>query len=339
MSGRGDDAYWRTQDAGIAGFAIPESKIAKAEPKMPISDIGVIIGRFQTPELHAAHRAVIDYVMARHKRVYILLGCGPVPATHRNPLDFSIRAAMIRAAYGRVDCVPISDMKSDDDWSVQVDNIVGGLAGSMSVTLYGGSDSFIPHYVGRFKTQELSVEGNMRATQAREMAAVEVRSSPDFRAGVIHGIYRSFPNPMPTVDMAPVCVKNGEPYVLMGKRDKYDPQWRFLGGFVECDESLEEAAARELDEEGGVRMFSTDMKYICSSVIRDWRYRGEKRNILTSFFGCLVDASYFNVVKAGDDIAAVGWVALSGLGSGSVIGAHEGLRIRLLNNSFWGEKG
>ena len=57
--------------------------------KKNTTDVGVIVGRFQVNELHAAHRELIDTVIGNHKKVLIFLGLSPVRVTRHNPLDFT----------------------------------------------------------------------------------------------------------------------------------------------------------------------------------------------------------------------------------------------------------
>ena len=61
------------------------------EKKEKNYDCGVIIGRFQTSDLHSEHIKLIKYVLNRHQKVIILLGISPVLGTRRNPLDFQTR--------------------------------------------------------------------------------------------------------------------------------------------------------------------------------------------------------------------------------------------------------
>ncbi len=58
------------------------------------SEIGVVVGRFQVPELHPAHRDFIKEVESRHSRLIIFVGVHPFPSAKDNPLDFHTRAAM-----------------------------------------------------------------------------------------------------------------------------------------------------------------------------------------------------------------------------------------------------
>jgi len=58
-------------------------------------EIGVIVGRFQTPFLHEGHWEIINYVTYKHPRVFVFLGQSPLKCTQNDPLDFNTRRAMI----------------------------------------------------------------------------------------------------------------------------------------------------------------------------------------------------------------------------------------------------
>ncbi len=62
---------------------------------------------------------------------------------------------------------------------------------------------------------------------------------------------------METIDVVQTVVRSGDKY-LVGKRSK-DNYWEFLGGKIE-DESLKEAALRELNEETDLRLREKDIE-------------------------------------------------------------------------------
>ena len=95
--------------------------------------------------------------------------------------------------------------------------------------------------------------------------------------------------------------------LLMIKRadHPYLGQWALPGGFVQMDESLEAAAARELQEETGIENLYMEQLYTWGDVDRDPRMR-----IISSSYMALVDSSSLNV-KAGDDAADAKWFSIS----------------------------
>ena len=244
---------------------------------------GVLIGRFQVPEIHKGQRNTIEAVFARHKRVIILLGVSPVRISNRNPLDFLTRKLMIEKAFPKAIVMPIKDMPDDLNWSKAVDSHIEDAIGDMSVTLYGSRDSFIPHYFGRYKTVELPASLDLSGTQAREAASNEIRGERAYRVGIIYASSNRYAISYQCVDA--IIWRAVDKKILLGRKktDKAG-QWRFIGGFVNPDdESLDVAASREaIEETGGISLHPP--KYLFSMRVSDWRYTKEKDKIMTAVF-------------------------------------------------------
>ena len=132
-------------------------------------DVGVIIGRFQTPQLHESHKKLFDYVCSKHKKVICYLGLSPLKCTKRNPLDFHQRKVMINEDYPNVQCFYIKDCKFNNEWSKQLDSQINDmLMPGHEPLLYGSRDSFISSYEGRFATEELESDSFISASQLRQ---------------------------------------------------------------------------------------------------------------------------------------------------------------------------
>ena len=92
--------------------------------------------------------------------------------------------------------------------------------------------------------------------------------------------------------------------ILLIKR-KYEPykgSWAIPGGFVLDDESLEEAVARELEEETGVKINYLEQLYTFGKPDRDPR----KRILAVAYFG-LVKSDQFKMLKATTDAEEAEW--------------------------------
>ena len=285
---------------------------------------GVIIGRFQTPELHSEHIKLIQYVLDRHEKVILFLGVSPTLANKKHPMDFITRKYMIEEQFGisKLTIMPLSDNKSNEIWSKQLDSKIKEVFPLGSVTIYGSRDSFIPYYFGVNKTLELQPDVFVSATDIREVASKKVISSSEFRAGIIYSVYNQFPIVYSTVDVA--IIKNDE--ILLGQK-LGETQWRFIGGFVDTtDQSDEAAAKRETLEETSLEV--ADLEYVCSMQVEDWRYRGIKdRSIMTRFF----KAKYiFGCPTPQDDINALKWFKLTPELENMLVEEHKKLFKKLI---------
>jgi 8-oxo-dGTP diphosphatase len=111
----------------------------------------------------------------------------------------------------------------------------------------------------------------------------------------------NWPRPMVTVDAIVFDVNGNVPKVLLIKRgnEPFKSQWAFPGGFVDMDEELENAAARELAEETGLTGVKLQQLYTFGRCGRDPR----GRNITVAFIGITKD----NEIKSGDDAAKARW--------------------------------
>jgi len=104
-----------------------------------------------------------------------------------------------------------------------------------------------------------------------------------------------------TVDVVIFTLRENDLNVLLVKR-KYEPfinHWAIPGGFVNADESLEDAARRELEEETGVGDVYLEQLYTFGKVERDPRGR-----VVTVAYFALVP---FTAVRGGSDASEARW--------------------------------
>lgn len=287
--------------------------------------VGVVIARFQTPKLHAAHRALLDTVLAQHPKTLVLLGTSPVKNTSRNPLDYATREAMVKAAYPGVLVLPLSDVPSDEVWSKRIDTAVyETFGGEVDAVLYGSRDSALPSYKGGHEKKELPSSHKVSATDLREIAMSAIGKTEQFRAGVIYAAGARFATSYQCVDIVPIRQdQKGVTYEVLLGRKRTDKQglWRTVGGFVSpTDPSLEFAALRELGEEAGENLSCHQPRYVGSARIPDWRYRNEKDKILTSVFVAVV---MYGAAKAGDDLDEVRWFDPAEVHTGILVPEHH----------------
>lgn len=289
-----------------------------------VPTIGVIIGRFQVDELTDGHKILIDAVAKEHADVYIILGLSPCKCTKRNPLDFAARKAMINKSYPNVKVLYIQDVRSDVLWSDRLDSLVNESVGSPeSVVLYGGRDSFIKSYCGKYKSIELIPQALTSGSERRKALYATIQKNSDFRKGVIWATGNKYDSCMPTIDAA--IFNNDKSRILLGRKTE-EHLYRFIGGFVEPGETLEAAVIKEVREETGIRV--RDLQYIKSFLIDDWRYRAEDDKITTALF---VINEWDGTIEAGDDIAEVRWFPFNDGVIDNVVMEHREMMAHLLS--------
>lgn len=254
-------------------------------PPMKNYSTGVVVGRFQVHQLHPGHRQLLDWVNDTHSHMIVLLGMAGFDS-RSNPLPYRAREKMIQNAYPNATILPLKDRRTDEEWSGDLDRLVDGVVRpSETVCLYGSRESFIPHYGGRYPTQEL--EGSAEfwsGTEVRESIAHQSLDSEDFRAGIIYASHGGYPRVLPTVDVALFL---GESFVpetqeLIMVKKNGETKYRFPGGFVERGESFMRTVRKEIREEVGDVEIG-DLEYIGDTDINDWRF-SYPDNIHTTFF-------------------------------------------------------
>jgi 8-oxo-dGTP diphosphatase len=111
------------------------------------------------------------------------------------------------------------------------------------------------------------------------------------------------PRPSVTVDLVILTIAEQDLKALLIRRgeEPFKGRWALPGGFVEIDESLERAAARELKEEAGVRDVYLEQLYTFGDPKRDPRGR-----VISVVYFALIDAGRQRIAAA-SDAAAAGW--------------------------------
>jgi bifunctional NMN adenylyltransferase/nudix hydrolase len=295
--------------------------------------VGVCIMRIQTPFLTLGHRFLIDYTNKNSDELVVILGVAPTMLEKNNPLTFEMRKDMVETLYPNAIILPLKDTNDDGIWSNELDNLLIPFEND-NVVIYGGRDSFIPYYLGKHKVFDIGETefDNINATEFRNklkeyknlhdvanellpehLKTPKVLLELGFRCGVIWASQNKFPTAFATVDVAVIRLVDGVVEILLGRKPKQNV-WVMIGGFVDKeDENYLCAANRELSEEiKGIK--TTELKFINSFKIDDWRYRKSENCIITNLHICrwvegepigaddLEEAKFFSIKQAYDFI-------------------------------------
>ncbi len=134
-----------------------------------------------------------------------------------------------------------------------------------------------------------------------------------------------YPRLMLTVDAAVYRQQNNQFSILLIKR-KNNPfinHWALPGGFVDMEETLEEAIKRELCEETSLKNIDLKQFHTYGNLDRDPR----GRTVSVVYYGFLKDENRF--IEAGDDAKDVKWFQLNDL---PFLAFDHGKIIEELNN-------
>jgi 8-oxo-dGTP diphosphatase len=112
-----------------------------------------------------------------------------------------------------------------------------------------------------------------------------------------------WPRPMVSVDAAVFTFSGNKAKLLLIKRknEPYKDKWALPGGFVDIDEELEDAVARELAEEAGLTDVPLQQLHTFGKCGRDPR----GRQITIVYMGIATKGQ--NKIKAGDDASKARW--------------------------------
>ncbi len=118
------------------------------------------------------------------------------------------------------------------------------------------------------------------------------------------------PHPSVTVDIVSftLCAEKLQVLLIRRAEEPFKSGWALPGGFVHQEESLEQAAQRELEEETGVHQAYLEQLYTYGDPGRDPRGR-----VITVAYFALIPAGQAIRAESGSDAAAASWFPLAEL--------------------------
>ena len=93
-------------------------------------------------------------------------------------------------------------------------------------------------------------------------------------------------------------------------------KWDLPGGFIDPNETAEEAACREIKEELGIEISNSDLKYITTSP-NNYLYKNVPYRTLDIFYECALPSEVIKI-KAEDEIQELIWVQRSQIDSSKI---------------------
>lgn len=139
-----------------------------------MKEIGIVIGRFQVPELHPGHIHLIKSAIEKFDEVHIVVGVTKGDKLdRRNPLPYEAREIMLMEhfpeLFGKLHT--IEDIGNYPLWVKALDKILEPLAETGHIVILGSRDSVATRYKefgGKFDTAVIEPLENFSGTGARE---------------------------------------------------------------------------------------------------------------------------------------------------------------------------
>lgn len=264
--------------------------------------VGVLVGRFQIPQMNDAYRAMISKVSTEHNFTMLCLSTSPIPGNREQPLTYAMRRAMISDSFPNALIFPFLDIADPVKWTKTLDARIKETFPLTTVRIYAAPD-FVEMYRSSGGVYPQTILTGPDSTADLADARKRIINNADFRRGVFYGTNHAYKRIISTVDGA---IISGDT-VLLGRKPN-ETAWRFMGGFTEVTSTSDEQdLSRECREELNLIVKPEDWHYIGRINIDDWRYAGSGDQIRTGFY---VAFEYLGIPKAGDDLADVRWVDL-----------------------------
>jgi bifunctional NMN adenylyltransferase/nudix hydrolase len=327
-------------------------------------DLAVFIGRFEP--FHLGHFAILQRALALSERVVALVGSAEAPRTAKNPWTFTERAVMIQAALGkdasRVTALPLRDhLYNENAWLAEAQALVASVASdAKSIALFGLSKDASSYYLKAFPQWELVDAASVPLLSATELRRLLFSEEP----GALRLIEANVPGPVfeiisafcgteayrqtldefchvesyraawanapyPPVFVTVDSVVAHSGHVLLVKRKAQPGRglWALPGGFVNPEETLREAAIRELREETRLKIPAPVLRgSLRGGTVFDHPDRSLRGRTITHAFYFDFPSGELPSVRGGDDAARARWIPVSEI---------QGMRACLFEDHFF----
>jgi len=249
--------------------------------------LGVIIGRFQTPQITPGHEFLFNEVYKKHENVIVFVGCKPPQQQpdSKNPLDFFSRKMMLLKKYPNLTVMSITDQRSNEEWSYELDKRIDEIKGNFEPILYGSRDSFISSYKGKYKTFELESDIIYSATSVREAIVQKTIESEEFRQGIIYGLSNRVVNGLHGSYVLVTQEREGVKKILIGKK-RNEKDYSFFGALYNpsIDSAYYDTAKRAVKESVGNNLEIGNIKFLFDQRLDVWSYTSSEDKIHANFF-------------------------------------------------------
>jgi bifunctional NMN adenylyltransferase/nudix hydrolase len=309
-------------------------------------EYAIVIGRFQP--FHNAHMELLNLALSIGDKVILIVGSHDKASDPRDPFSSRERHDIIESVLtpeqkDRIIVLPIRDyLYNENTWLIEIQQKVLDITDrSKHVALVGHKSDITSYYLDSFPDWEFinyKTQHKLHATGIRELYFTHDVSYrqyvPENVARWLEEFKRSkkfsylkdsfdelneyksawegapFPPTFQTVDT--VVIKSGH-ILLVRRRAKYGKGLLALpGGFVEQNETLREAAIRELKEETSIDL---DKRTLFAAIKGEKTFDHPRRSLrgrtITQAFKLNLGIGALNLVKGDSDADKAFWLPLA----------------------------
>lgn len=234
--------------------------------------LGVLIGRFQVPEMHEGHRFIVKRMQEQCDEVLILFGSANRARSVKNPFTYKERTTAAHNLFPGVWTAPLNDyLYNDSQWMADVAATIALMQAEikhvcrydqeLKIVLYGhhkdGNDylKWFPQYEYVNINSDIDVSGTEVRNSFMHMLPENVQA--DAAYFIKERItFKDYPYP----DSLNICCADAVVeclgHILLIKR-KFTPgagSWALPGGHKNTNETFLQCALRELKEETNLRI-------------------------------------------------------------------------------------
>ena len=232
--------------------------------------LGVLIGRFQVPEMHEGHRFIVRQMLEQCDQVLILFGSANRTRSVKNPFTYGERRISARKLFPTILTAPLNDyLYNDSQWMADVAATIETARGQVSydfekhveVVLYGhhkdGNDylKWFPQYEYVNINSDIDISGTEVRNSFMHLLPDNVQADARYFAKE-RETFKNYPYP----DSLNICCGDAVVeclgHILLIKR-KFTPgagNWALPGGHKNTNETFLQCALRELKEETNIRV-------------------------------------------------------------------------------------
>lgn len=300
----------------------------------------LFLDKSQTCHFHA-YEELFKYMKETYSEYIIILNDPYYKFSDQNLLPVNITKNLFESFFLYNKFAPnnifvLKDQPNDYLWETELNEII--FDGEALIDSSELEIVFLnKNYYDKFNSVSCSKQLKELDVEIPEFGFNKIKDTESFFLGLQWADKKTYPAVIPTVDVALILMIDQKPNLVLGVK-KDDPYHHLIGGFVDpTDDSYEDAAIRELSEEVNCYADKSQLQYITSQKINDWRYKNLKHNIITHLYVLKYNHNDSAIIarhlKACDDLVDLFIQPINEINIDDVVPHHRILVTNIINST------